>query len=412
LIVSNLRRIICFAWCVFFAPLAALCQTNATEAGDSDIQALVKRANAGDAAAQRTLGQIFADGKGVPQDLAGAAKLFRLAADQGDATAQLKLGIFYLQGKGVAKDLDEAIKWLRLAAEHATDTTNAPARTLNPGAVFKSLDALDGRVYTNATLQRIDPDGISISYTPENGGIGLATLKFRDLPLDVRQACGFDPNAEAAYTIQQTALEEANYAIAARNMAVDVANQSDRLTTLRNIVETYHATHQYITNSAGTSIYVCGDMACDVWNMVYARGYNAKIVVGNVKEDITSLHEANHAWVLAELSEGNWIALETTAGILVRADQNKRYFFGCRFATAKDFRDFQFLQNEYNDAVTKRHSLVDTYNTMVTNYNSGDVSTRLALRSQLQEDKTIIKDRDDQLEQLKTDLDAYRMTSE
>ena len=43
-------------------------------------------------------------------------KLFRLAADQGDAKAQYSLGVMYDQGEGVPQDYAEAVKWYRLAA--------------------------------------------------------------------------------------------------------------------------------------------------------------------------------------------------------------------------------------------------------------------------------------------------------
>lgn len=57
------------------------------------IDALIKRAEAGDANAQYALGSMYANGKGVPQDDAEAMKWWRLAAEAGDVDAQLFLGI-------------------------------------------------------------------------------------------------------------------------------------------------------------------------------------------------------------------------------------------------------------------------------------------------------------------------------
>ena len=73
-------------------------------------------ADQGDADAQTTLGVMYANGQGVPQDAVQAVKWFRLAADQGDARAQLNLGIMYDNGQGVPKDYVEAHKWFNLAA--------------------------------------------------------------------------------------------------------------------------------------------------------------------------------------------------------------------------------------------------------------------------------------------------------
>ena len=57
-----------------------------------------------------------ANGHGVPQDHAEAAKWFRFAADQGYAKAQNKLAVIYYKGRGVEPDGAEALKWAILAA--------------------------------------------------------------------------------------------------------------------------------------------------------------------------------------------------------------------------------------------------------------------------------------------------------
>jgi uncharacterized protein len=67
--------------------------------------------------AQRSLGRLYAIGKGVPQDFKEAVKWMKLAAEQGDAVAQLTLGALYEAGKGVPQDFKEAVKWVKLAAE-------------------------------------------------------------------------------------------------------------------------------------------------------------------------------------------------------------------------------------------------------------------------------------------------------
>lgn len=71
----------------------------------------------GDAHAQYNLALIYAGGKGVPQDLAKAADLYRKAAEQGVAAAQYNLGLLYASGQGVPKDPKQAAEWLRKAAD-------------------------------------------------------------------------------------------------------------------------------------------------------------------------------------------------------------------------------------------------------------------------------------------------------
>ena len=66
--------------------------------------------------AQRRVGLMYAEGKGVPQDYQEAVKWYRLAAAQGNVPAQYSLGLAYEKGQGVPQDYREAAKWYRIAA--------------------------------------------------------------------------------------------------------------------------------------------------------------------------------------------------------------------------------------------------------------------------------------------------------
>jgi TPR repeat protein len=55
-------------------------------------------------------------GEGLKQDLAAAARWYRLAAEAGHAAAQKKLADFYASGQGVVQDFGEARKWYAKAA--------------------------------------------------------------------------------------------------------------------------------------------------------------------------------------------------------------------------------------------------------------------------------------------------------
>jgi len=50
-------------------------------------------------------------------EYASAAKMCRKEAEQGVPLAQYTLGLLYLEGKGVPQDKAEAIKWFRKAAK-------------------------------------------------------------------------------------------------------------------------------------------------------------------------------------------------------------------------------------------------------------------------------------------------------
>jgi TPR repeat protein len=67
-----------------------------------------KAADQGFGAAWANLGEMYANGQGVPQGYAQAAMLFRTAATQGNGAAQNDLGALYLIGRGVPQDYVQA----------------------------------------------------------------------------------------------------------------------------------------------------------------------------------------------------------------------------------------------------------------------------------------------------------------
>ena len=74
-------------------------------------------AEAGDAVAQFSVGTLYDQGRGVPQDDAQATAWFRRAAEQGFAPAQFNLGNAYRHGRGVAASDTQAVSWWRKAAD-------------------------------------------------------------------------------------------------------------------------------------------------------------------------------------------------------------------------------------------------------------------------------------------------------
>jgi len=75
-------------------------------------------AEKGDRDAQFNLAQMYAAGRGVPQDYVAAAAWFSKAAQQGDVGAQRFLGQMYWMGHGVPKSVPEAINWWSAAARN------------------------------------------------------------------------------------------------------------------------------------------------------------------------------------------------------------------------------------------------------------------------------------------------------
>jgi len=78
-------------------------------------------AEQGNAVAQYTLGVMYAEGFGVPEDDVEAVGWYRLAAEQGNAIAQNHLGFMYDNGDGVPQNFMLAYMWYNLAAAQGNE---------------------------------------------------------------------------------------------------------------------------------------------------------------------------------------------------------------------------------------------------------------------------------------------------
>jgi TPR repeat protein len=66
--------------------------------------------------AEEYLGWLYADGRGVPKNVAEAAMWWQKAAEQGSSWAQVELGNCLEEGVGILRDLVRAHMWFNLAA--------------------------------------------------------------------------------------------------------------------------------------------------------------------------------------------------------------------------------------------------------------------------------------------------------
>ncbi|MDY6896004.1 MAG: hypothetical protein SVO01_11400 [Thermotogota bacterium] len=151
-------------------------------------------------------------------------------------------------------------------------------------------------------------------------------------------------------------------------LATPAPSQEEKnIQIVTGIVEDYYKTHTYST----PVLFVCADMAIDVWNMVETQGINAEIAIGNVDNPNADWPEYNHAWVLAEASPNTWLALETTGGYVT---YDEKYYIGYFFESPKEFKGYLELMKEYNEQIDRINELQveysDTYDEWVreTNY--------------------------------------------
>ncbi|MFC1921325.1 hypothetical protein ACFLYQ_06350, partial [Chloroflexota bacterium] len=175
--------------------------------------------------------------------------------------------------------------------------------------------------------------------------------------------------------------------------------------TAINIVEQYHETHTY----SKTDLFVCADMAMDVWNMLQAQGIDAVIQIGDVEKAVTNMQDSGHAWILAEVAPGQNLALETTSGKTVSRTENPLYYAGWSFENPSEYKRFEELKYEHNIRVEIYNSLaahqqqvatdynasVDDYNSIVDQYNAEEASME-----ELNDKKAIMKELEGRYNQL------------
>jgi len=108
------------------AASAVSAQNGATRSTDEEpLEAVRKRAEAGDADAQYRIGLRYHLGDGVPKDDSQAAQWYLRAADHGHVIAQGALGACYWAGRGVPTDLSRAYFWSALAFAQGDDTSKS-----------------------------------------------------------------------------------------------------------------------------------------------------------------------------------------------------------------------------------------------------------------------------------------------
>ena len=85
-----------------------------------------------------------------------------------------------------------------LAADQTPSLEN-----VTPFRLPDRITTLDGKTYEKVILDKVEPDGFVVLFSPVEGGSGTAKLKFRNLPVELRQRYGYDADRAAAYEAAQ-----------------------------------------------------------------------------------------------------------------------------------------------------------------------------------------------------------------
>ena len=148
--------------------------------------------------------------------------------------------------------------------------------------------------------------------------------------------------------------------------APQAQQKPDKMQIVERIAAMYHASHSY-TMEGG---FVCLDMAIDVWNQLKTYGIEAKIMGGNIRENITAWNyrqlamEGNHAWVIATISPDEKVAIETTEGKVIKqgTTETAPYFKGIAFDDPAQVKRFELLRKLANGNCQDALKLVNDWN--------------------------------------------------
>lgn len=197
---------------------------------------------------------------------------------------------------------------------------------------------------------------------PESGASAVELAAAQELANAAReQVTALESKLEASEA-QAASLKGQLTELAAESELVG-ATPSD---TAANIIRVYNETHSYTI----WDLFVCADMSMDVWNMLQAQGINAVIQIGSVDADITNMEDSDHAWVLAEVSPGTFLALETTNGQVVQREDNPRYYGGWSFDNPREYKRFEELKYEHNLRVSLYNELREESQKVYAEYES------------------------------------------
>jgi hypothetical protein len=147
------------------------------------------------------------------------------------------------------------------------------------------------------------------------------------------------------------------------------SDSPDKLQIVQKIAAQFHKTHTYTMEGD----FVCLDMAIDIWNQLVTNGIAAKIMGGNVRENVSAwnykqlIKECNHAWVVARLSATDKVAIETTAGIVIKPGMKNyaAYFKGIEFDNPAQIKKFDSLRKKIKGVCNEAREMIEDWNSEV-----------------------------------------------
>ena len=144
--------------------------------------------------------------------------------------------------------------------------------------------------------------------------------------------------------------------------------EKDNITIVKNIIEKYHQDHTY----SKKDLFVCSDMAIDVWNILKSKGFDVKIKIGNINNSTINeklnFTQYNHAWIMIRI-KNNLYALETTRGIIATKSQYPIYYKKTiEFNNPLEFKNYLDMIKKYNIQANTINNISNLCNNTYSNY--------------------------------------------
>lgn len=261
----------------------------------------------------------------------------RIEAESGDAAAQFMLGEMFYEGRGAEQSSSDAFKWWLKAA-----LQGLPEAQHNVGVAC--LVPLGTRRDINQAIMWLEKaaeqgDAVAQLYVERlSGGLCAAPVVF--VPKPARQAAPREISGSGP----------AGY-------------RTEKEKICAEVIAKYTAEHKYIPGE-----FICVDFASGVWHELMQKGVLAKVRVGSLGKEIKSIRQADHAWVMAEVSLGTWLAIEPQSRIIYPSE-NSTYYQGYDFLHDGPVREHNRLVHtlaaawkKYEDAVKERDDVLVRYN--------------------------------------------------
>ena len=368
----------------------------------------LRAAEQGDPFAQFNVGLSYSVGQGVNRDYTNAAMWYERTTEPMDSFASYQLGWMFALGLGFERSHVQAIKYWHQAmakglavAKRDLDFT---ATVVNgPGGVYAE----------NVRMARFKPEGLTaykgykaakrelqfdvvsfkddsgyhedvhvVDYTPNSlfyrtsDGTCCGEVKLASLPADLQQRFGYSSAKADQYNRKMEYERKSGLPDAIPIVLDPWIEEPDnaKAKIVMEIAHDYHKSHQYKGTQTGEqeNIFVCGDMARDLWDMLETKGIRAKLRVGNVKTSMKSPMDANHVWVMAEVSPEKWLAVECTGGYVVYFGQNDKYYRGPVFSTPNQQKECEALWKDYFAALEKDQVAENDYKDASGEYDAAD----------------------------------------